>query len=264
MELIRTYMERNYRVPQYFEDYAYTSQLVQAYGIKKAIEAHRRAMPRCMGTLYWQLNDCWPVISWSSIDYYNRWKALHYFVRDVYKDVLISFERNKDEVSVYVVSDLVTDLYATLILEIMNFDGNIARQEEKPISVPRSKSGIFAKIGIADISTNDHLILARLLTGDSVIASNLCYFLPPKDLALPEVQIKKEITLVDKGYLISLSADKLAKNVYLSVDADGFFSDNYFDLLPGRSRQVIFITSDGKNLSNVDFSIHCLNDQIIK
>ena len=91
MELIRTYMELEYKVPDEFEDYAYVSQLVQAYGIKKAIEAHRRAMPRCMGTLYWQLNDCWPVISWSSVDYYNRWKALHYFVRQAYQDVTYFF-----------------------------------------------------------------------------------------------------------------------------------------------------------------------------
>ncbi len=262
MELIKTYMEREYHVPQNFEDYAYTSQLVQAYGIKKAIEAHRRAMPRCMGTLYWQLNDCWPVISWSSIDYYNRWKALHYFVREVYKNVIISFERNKNEVSVYIVSDLVTDLNATLILEIMDLDGNVSRREEKPISVSGSTSVIYAKIGITDISTSDHLIVVNLLSGDSIIASNLYYFLPPKDLALPEVQIKKEITQVDIGYLISLSADKLAKNVYLSVDADGFFSDNYFDLLPGRSRQVVFFTNKKTEMTKDDFSIRCLNNII--
>ncbi len=88
-------------------------------------------MPRCMGTLYWQLNDCWPVISWSSVDYYNRWKALHYFVREAYKDILVSFEERGDQVNVFIVSDKREDFKARLSLQIMDFEGNVKMANER-------------------------------------------------------------------------------------------------------------------------------------
>lgn len=245
MELIHTYMEREYEVPENFEDYAYVSQLVQAYGIRKAIEAHRRAKPVCMGTLYWQLNDCWPVISWSSIDYNHRWKALHYFVKEAYKDLLISFEAEKDNVKVFLVSDKLNDIDAVLDLKIMDFAGKIVWENSIKTEVPANSSGVFAIIDDLKFSHSDHLITASLSLKDSVIASNCYYFLPPKDLHLPAVEIKKEIEAVEEGYLIRLTSDKLAKNVFLSCKAEGFFSDNYFDMIPGETKELFFQTQTG-------------------
>ncbi len=80
-ELIKNYMDMYYREPKDFESLLYVGQVLQAEGVKMAVEAHRRKMPCCMGSLYWQLNDCWPVSSWSSIDYFGRWKAVHYFAK---------------------------------------------------------------------------------------------------------------------------------------------------------------------------------------
>ena len=88
-ETIQTYMERDYKVPSDFQQYNYVSQLLQRDGMKMAIEAHRRAMPYCMGTLYWQLNDCWPVTSWSAIDYNYKPKALHFETKKLYNDIVI-------------------------------------------------------------------------------------------------------------------------------------------------------------------------------
>ena len=87
---IRDYLGMYYKTPKDFESFLYVGQILQAYGIKQAIEAHRRAMPYCMGSLYWQIDDCWPVASWSSMDYYKRWKALHYIAKKAYEPVLIS------------------------------------------------------------------------------------------------------------------------------------------------------------------------------
>jgi beta-mannosidase len=238
MELIQTYMERDFKIPENFEDYAYVSQLVQAYGIKKAIEAHRRAMPRCMGTLYWQLNDCWPVISWSSLDYYNRWKALHYFVKEAYKDILVSFEERGDQVNVFIVSDKRKDFQATLNLKIMDFSGNTKWQSENQIDVVSQDSKIYSNADFGRISGKNHVLVARLMKGDSIIAENLYYSLPAKDMKLPETKISKTITKTNSGFQIELSVDKLAKNVYLSIGQEGFFSDNYFDLLPGETKKM--------------------------
>lgn len=238
MELINTYMAREYSIPKSLEDYGYVSQLVQAYGIKKAIEAHRRAMPRCMGTLYWQLNDCWPVISWSSVDYYNRWKALHYFVRQAFQDVIISFDRNDDQVDVYIVSDKEENITATLSLRIMDFEGNITWQSENHIDVKNNASEIYSTLNLKGISKNTHFLNARLIREDSVLAENQFYFLPTKELNLPEPVISKSITETNEGFLIELSTDKLAKNLFLSNGQDDFFSDNYFDLLPRETRKI--------------------------
>jgi beta-mannosidase len=260
MELIQTYMERDYHVPDNFEDYAFMSQLVQAYGIKKAIEAHRRAMPQCMGTLYWQLNDCWPVISWSSLDYHNQWKALHYFVREVYKDYLISFEETNDEVSVFVVSDRPQDLQGVLDVKIIDFDGRIKWQNQNEINIEKTASSIYEKIKIKGISKKDHLMAASLKHGDSIIAQNLFYFLPTKLLDLHSINISKDIVPTSSGFQINLLSNKLAKNVFLFIDEDGFFSDNYFDLLPGEEKSIVFKTQN----QVIDFSkklkIKTLND----
>jgi beta-mannosidase len=133
--LIRTYMERYYPVPDDFESFVYVSQLLQADGVRWAIEAHRRTMPRCMGTLYWQLNDCWPAASWSSIDYCGRSKALLHSVHDAFSPYLVSIaEGPGDTLGVYVVSDRPEPESLELELRAMDFSGSVLHEER--ISVP--------------------------------------------------------------------------------------------------------------------------------
>ena len=247
MELIQTYMEREYEVPENFGDYVYVSQLVQAYGIRKAIEAHRRAMPRCMGTLYWQLNDCWQVISWSSTDYYGRWKALHYFVREAYQDLLISFEQTKDIVWVFVVSNQRDDLAARLTVEVMDFEGKIKWKSDDNIKIPAGTSKIYSELSATDFSHASDLLVAVLYLADSVVAENIFYFGCPKELNLPRAEISKQILPDDDGYLIRLNSDKLVKNIFLSSDMDVFFSENFFDLKPGARKTVKCITAATKD-----------------
>jgi beta-mannosidase len=244
MELIQRYMEREYDVPEDFEDYNYISQLVQAYGIKKAIEAHRRAKPNCMGTLYWQLNDSWPGISWSGIDYYGRWKALHYFVKKAYRDYLISFEEKNDSLGIFIISDQLKDTIAELELSIINFDGEKYWSEKQVVNVAANSSKVYFSKGITGFSKSNHLLEARLTSQGETLAYGNYYFLPPKELKLPKPIIQKEITKTKSGYSITLETDKLAKNIFLSIDGDGFFSDNYFDLLPVVKKTISFKTKD--------------------
>jgi beta-mannosidase len=115
--IIKQYMANYYPVPEDFEDFIYVSQLLQAEGIRTGILAQRRAKPFCMGSLYWQLNDCWPAISWSGIDYSGQWKALHYFAAEDFKNILISPIINNDTLGVYVVSDSLSSFNAELHLK---------------------------------------------------------------------------------------------------------------------------------------------------
>ncbi|MFH1756324.1 MAG: sugar-binding domain-containing protein, partial [Candidatus Latescibacterota bacterium] len=122
--LIDEYMRRDYNLPADFADYVYLSQVVQAEGITRGIEAQRRSRPYCMGTLFWQLNDCWPAVSWSGIDYYGYWKALHYAVKKAYRDIIVSVVDEGDALDIVIVSDRLAAIQADIHIYLMDFHGN--------------------------------------------------------------------------------------------------------------------------------------------
>lgn len=121
---IQTYMDRWYPQPKDFESFIYVSQVMQAEGMADGIAAHRRSMPYSMGTLYWQFNDCWPVVSWSSRDYYGNWKALHYKVRKIYSNLYVSPFLEYDRLKVSLISDERTPVKGTLVLSLYDFREN--------------------------------------------------------------------------------------------------------------------------------------------
>lgn len=258
---IRNYMRNRYRVPRRFEDFLYIGQLLQAEGIKTAIEAHRGAKPYCMGTLYWQLNDCWPVASWSGMDYYQQWKAMHYFVKKAYAPVMLAFRLEKRQLKLQAISDRQTPIAATLELELMDFAGVTLWKETQNINIEADASQQIAehseRILCKKGNPRNMLLAASLLENGQILASDIYYFKAVKKLRLPkEVNIRKEVMEMEgDAFLIRLSSDRLAKNVFLQAeDRPGFFSDNYFDLLPGRPVEVIFEPErDG-----VDFSLERL------
>ncbi|MGI9652718.1 beta-mannosidase [Chryseobacterium sp. RLHN22] len=239
-EIIDNYMKRDYHIPTDFVKYNYVSQLLQARGMQIAIEAHRRAKPYNMGTLYWQLNDCWPVVSWSSIDYLGNWKALHYQIKRSFENQVILTEEKDGVLNFYAVNDELKkfdDVH--LETQVISFKGAVL---DEVSSVPNGKilEGIL-KLDpieienlIGDKDKNEvflHLILKD--RNDKVIAENNYFFSKPKDLKLtrPSIQIKK-ISSTE----IEVSTDVLVKDVYLIGDTH--FSDNFFDLLPGTSKRI--------------------------
>ncbi|MDD2600836.1 MAG: glycoside hydrolase family 2 protein [Kiritimatiellae bacterium] len=245
-ELIRVYMERNYREPRDFRSFLYMSQLLQADGMRLAQEAHRRNMPYCMGTLYWQHNDCWPVASWSTSDYYGKWKASHYRTRKSYERVIVSVTKSESEgrMSAYVVSDLLEPLQGELTLKLMSLTGATHKERRESVTVEANSSLHALEIDLDDflggLSPSNVLVSAvfksRILKADSI------YLLAPlKSFELPITTLKTEITEFKGGYSIKLSSDHFARGVYLALDdaESPFFSDNYFDLLPGESRVVV-------------------------
>ncbi len=254
MEIIDTYMKREYKTPDNFERYNYISQLIQAHGVTKAIEAHRRAKPYCMGTLYWQLNDCWPVISWSGVDYYNRWKALHYFVREAYKPLLISFEKENDSLHVFIVSDEQKEYQATLELKLEDFAGTKLWSKNIPVNIPKNSSKIYYEVKVSgltkEMNRQNIVLSAKVILKELTLADKNFYFALPKDLELPSSLITKSIKRSPTGYQIIIATDKLAKNVFLSIDDEGFFSDNYFDILPGENKIIEFKTN--KTIENFE------------
>jgi beta-mannosidase len=244
-QLIREYMLREYPAPKDFESFLYVSQVLQAEGIKIGAEHFRRSMPRNMGSLYWQINDCWPVASWSGIDYYGRWKALHYYARRFYDDLLLSSQRDKDAINFYVVSDRTEATPAQLRVSLLDFDGRVLTSTVRNVTVAPLKSNSYLSIPLRDLlqgrDTKSMMLYGELIVGGKAASSNSYFFEPYKNLSAPTARISTTPTPTRGGFKITLSSDKFAKAVYLSVpDADGFFSDNYFDLVPGKTVEVEF------------------------
>jgi beta-mannosidase len=243
-ERILTYMLREYRQPKDFESFVYLSQVQQAEIIKIGAEHFRRNRPRTMGGLYWQLNDCWPVASWASIDYYGRWKALHYYARRFYDDVLVSPFVHEDKIDVYVVSDKLQPLSGTIHTRLLDFSGKAVLDERKDIQIPAQSSAIYFTLNKADLAAKADLersfLIFDLEVDGKKISRNLIFFDVTHNLDLP-VAPRIETTLNKTGadYTLTLQSPQLARGVYVSFgDLDVENSDNYFDLLPGESATI--------------------------
>ena len=246
--LIQTYMDRWYRTPKDFESYLYVSQVMQADGVKAGMEAHRRAMPYCMGSLYWQIDDCWPVASWSSIDYFGRWKALHYAARNSFAPVIVSPVVKDHEAQFYIVSDRLTPFSAALEILVLDFSGNEISRKTLPVAVAANSSKSYLALTRQQLANgNDDaqlVVVSRLKDGNEIVAENLSYFRLPKDLKLFPPGLTTSLKQSESGYSIEVSCRSLARSVMLScADDAGFFSDNYFDLLPGDKKIVAYKTS---------------------
>ena len=232
-ETINEYLERDYLVPKDFEDYLYVSQLLQARGMKIAIEAHRRAKPYCMGTLYWQFNDCWPVTSWSSLDYYGNWKAFHYQAKRSFENLLLSVNEENEIYKVFLVNDNFESYSVRLELELLSFDGKSLWENSKEVTVKENTS-----INVYEIPKDE---FEKFDLKSSVLKVNWeevkinYFFAKPKDLKLqkPNIEIK-----IINDFMIEISSDVLAKDVFLSSENEVFFEDNYFDLLPNDKRII--------------------------
>ncbi len=237
---IEYYMLKEYKQPKDFESFLYVNHVLQAEGIKFGLEGHRRAMPFCMGSLYWQINDCWPVASWSSTDYYQNWKALQYYVKKGFEQVLVSPYEDKIKFKVGIVNDRLEPINAELRLRLMDFDGKIIWEEASLVEIQANSSADYFDVNKYEYrykyrkQLSNLVFTTELVENGKVLSKNSFFFRPFKELKIPQPTVEYLIAKVDLGFEITFTTDKLAKNVYLQIgDEKGFFSDNYFDLLPG-------------------------------
>ncbi len=245
-QMVQKYIEYDYKVPKKFEDYAFVSNINQARAIKLAMQAHRRAKPYCMGTLYWQLNDCWPVISWSSADYYGNWKALQYEVKRSYDNILISLKNEKDKYDVYIVNDEIKGLKGDLELKIYDFNSKELWKENVKADVKSNSSSVYASIDkskLSKINLKNAVLIANYKQSNGKVITTDYFFEKPKDLELkkPTVKIKNI-----NANTIEVSTDILAKDVFL-YDSNVHFDDNYFNLLPN-TKKIIKLSKPAKNI----------------
>ena len=259
---IMNYMQQTYRYPSDFETVVYASQLLQADAIRYGVEHFRRNRndSRCMGAVYWQFNDCWPVASWSSVDYCQRLKALHYYAKRFFAPIMISCEEEgminsgqelvrlpfgfPKSIRLCVANESMQDEEITVRWQIRDAAANVLRAEEEVIQVPALTSVWLEKVDLPDIDIYNEYVSFQAVKDGEVVSEGTVIFSYPKYFRYedPQLQVKVE------GNRITVSASKYAKSVeILNENEDLILSDNYFDL-NGDSKTVEIISGDATNL----------------
>lgn len=239
-QIIDGYMTRYYTLQTDLVKYNYLSQLLQARAMQVAIEAHRRAMPYNMGSLYWQINDCWPVVSWSSIDYLGNWKAAHYQAKRSFEQQLIAIENKDGILKTRVINDGIKDFKSVrLSVSIQKLNGEVVEKFDETDQKLSANSIVeYSPLKIADIvakELQDQVVMHYTLKDEknNVLAESNFYLVYPKDLKLTKPNLLvKNISATE----IEVSTDVLAKDVYLIGDTH--FSDNFFDLMPNTKKRI--------------------------
>ena len=263
-DLIDEYMNRDYGyIPDSFEDYVWLGQIQQAEGIGLGLDAHRRNAPYCMGTLYWQLNDCWPVASWSSVDFFGRWKPLHFEAKTQFEPQKLSHFLDGDQLSIYLISDekLIPGTEARWRFDLTEFDGNIQDSLSGLKSIRNDLSQLIWQGSIAHWKSQGRstFINAQVQFGDEKL--NLTIDLAkPKDQQLAAAQVEVNSRQMRSGDIeLSFLASNYIRNLWIEQNIDGHFSDNNFDLMPGELRVVMF-TPNRKSTVLPAFTFRTLND----
>ena len=245
-DMIHFYIETYYPSPNNFEEFVYLSQLTQALGLQTAIHAHRRNKPYTMGSLYWQIDDVWPTVSWSTVDYFGNWKAAHYEVKKANEPILISPNVKNSQLNITIVNDRLYDVTGTLFLDVLTLNGDRIYSTEIHINLPQNSSTDAFNKSIEELlcgqENHQVFLYSYLKSDDSTISENIFYFTEPKNLGLSIPKISTSITSKNQNWIISLTSSTLTKNVFLSFEGiQGKWSDNYFDLLPVTEKTVTFV-----------------------
>ena len=262
--LILYYMGQTFRFPKNFEMMCYTSQLLQAEAMRYGVEHWRRNRGRCMGTLYWQFNDCWPVSSWSSVDYFGRWKALQYVARRFYSPVLLSVAEEGTTAEIHVTNDTTKPIRAEIRWSLEDFDGMVLRKSKIKTKIEREESRLLAELDFADELQGDTIrravLVTELLVNGKPAGMSMTPFTPSKHLELPAVKINVEAKRDETGAYLEVSSDAAARFVCLSVPKkDVIFSDNFFDLPAGRT-VTVRVESDIDDAALAKVKVYSLRD----
>ena len=237
---------RYFRFPSTFEDFIYLSQVQQAVAIKTGVEYWRTLKPVCMGTIYWQLNDNWPVASWASLDYFGNWKQLHYHAKRFYAPVIATaIKKTPETVEVRISSDLQSTVTGEIVLTTRKVSGTITSKRTIPVELASGAAAVLATIPVADLSStpNEDFVCLEFngeSNGEKLYYANECFLAKYKEYDMPASQIKHQLYYDGKGALhLKLSSNYPAFYVWAEFKSiNAVFSDNSFTLLPDEPRDL--------------------------
>lgn len=240
---ILNYISDNYLYPKDFDHLIYTSQLLQADAIRYGVEHWRRHRGRCMGAIVWQLNDIWPVASWASIDYYGRWKALHYYEKRFFAPIMISCEEEGEmtqrphcieephdiekSAKLNVANETMSDITGKVRWALRNPKAEILKKGEEAVTVPALTSIWLDKLDFSNCNELSNYLTFEFVMEEKVISSGSCLFTAPKHFEL----VDPGLTVQEQGNRLIVKAQAYAKSVEISnTEGDLKLSDNYFDV----------------------------------
>ena len=260
--LIKKYMDMYYHEPKNFEDFVYIGLVMQGNGMEESVEAMRRGRDYCMGALYWQINDDWPVVSWSSIDYYGNWKAQHYRMRDVFAPLALGVKFQDNQLNYYTMSDYLNDMNnLQLTVQVVDFNKGVVKQLKEKVNAKANASNIVKTFNVAEVvSESDKAnTMIRAWLSDSKgnkISTKDYFFYWPNKLNLPQTDVKTSVKYADGKYTVTLTSARLAKDVFVETPIMGAqFTDNFIDLLPGEKKVIEIISPELKAAARTPITV---------
>ncbi|HBC87730.1 MAG TPA: hypothetical protein DCZ94_12295 [Lentisphaeria bacterium] len=235
---------RYFRLPEGFENFVYLSQVMQGIAIKTAVEHWRRLRPDCMGTIYWQLNDNWPVCSWASLNYQGSWKLLHYMARRFYAPTIVNAiqDDEKKQVEIFMSNDSLKAKKAAVTIQVRDLSGKVSFEDKISASVPANSAKPLRKYDLDKLTSNPNSHFMTLtMEIEGTVFRNEHFFCVWKKYDLPKPEIKIKFKSVKGGMELKLETDNPA--FYVGLFAEGVlgeFDDNCFPLMPGEPRIVLF------------------------
>ncbi len=244
-KMISDMTERYFKPAKDFDSALWLSQILQGYGIKTGAEFWRENMPKSMGCIFWQYNDCWPVASWSSVDYYGRWKALQYMARRFYAPVLVSGLENttNQSVDIYVTSDLLNSSQGRLTWEVTNPKGMSLAGGTEMLDFAAQSSRMVNQLNLRQLAekfgTTNLLVWLKLETPGQPVSENLVTLVFPKELPLVNPHLKSTIKKTKDEFRVTLTADAPALWTWLTLkNADATYSDNFIHVRAGSPVEI--------------------------
>lgn len=241
------YLSENLRYPKDLTHLLYASQVLQGMAIKYGVDHWRRNRGRCMGTLYWQINDDWPAPSWSSIDYFGRWKALHYMAQKFYAPHAVSMTLEDHRCHVYFSNESFETTEYSLTLSIRDLSGNVLETYETKGNSPAFSAIETAVVDICswEDQKDDVFLEAVIHTKDQKVLKDVETLVPYKYLNLKNPVISTEAEETNDAFILHISSDCFAPFVALDFDdADVIFSDNFFHLTDKTVQDIIVKKED--------------------
>ncbi len=265
-ERLFRYQAAHYHISNSFDDFVYKGQLVQAEALKCAVEHWRRRKFKTAGALFWQLNDCWPVTSWSVIDSALRPKAAYYYARKFFAPVLVSFRKAGGNLEIWVTNDLTERISGLLTVSLRSFEGKKIWDRSFDIVLAPNSSKRTQRVAKSDCAPSDpttHYLHAQFLSNGRRLSENRWYFVEPKHLRLPESNVTASVQDARAGIaMVVVCSERFAKNVRLEIEGeDVLVDDNYFDIDAGESIEVSLTSSRPAAELQRSIRLRCLNQE---
>ena len=238
------YLSTNFKYPKDFVSLLYASQLLQAEAIKYGVEHWRRNRGRCMGAMYWQLNDCWPVASWSSIDSFGRWKALHYFAKKFFAPVLLSANDEGDRVQLHITNETLNPVRGEVLWKLRDNKSEVLMEGSTITDIDSLSASICVTLDFSEkLKTKQEkrttYVEYSLILDKSYISSNAILFVNAKHFEYLKPDIHVDVKELEDRFEICLQSNVFAQYVELALEEmDCVFSDNYFHISAGTEKHI--------------------------